>query len=222
VRLTIRDTGGGIPSDILPKIFDPYFTTKPGGTGLGLASVYSIITRHGGTMNVASEVGRGTEFVICLPAADQAALHEQHENIATGSSCFNAARVLVMDDEPMITEVATMMLSDLGCLSDACGDGAEAVILYKAARESGNPYDIVILDLTVPGGMGGLETARQIRKFDPDATLIVSSGYSQDAVMADFREQGFSGAVMKPYSMDMMSNELARVLKDQQLRHSRV
>lgn len=210
VRLTIRDTGVGIPPDILPKVFDPYFSTKQGGSGLGLASVYSIVTRHGGSVNVSSEAGHGTEFVICLPAAAELAPQEQ-DNVFTHSGSCSDERILVMDDELMIIDVASIMLSELGFTVDTCCNGAEAVERYKAALEQGIPYDFVILDLTVPGGMGGLEAGRRIRDMDSNATMIVSSGYSHDAVMADLHDHGFAGAVMKPYSIDTLIKELNRV-----------
>ncbi len=210
VRLKIRDTGVGIPPDILPKVFDPYFSTKQGGSGLGLASVYSIVTRHGGSVTVSSEAGHGTEFVICLPAAAELAPQEQDDVFTHSGSC-GAERILVMDDEEMIIDVASIMLSELGFTVDTCSNGAEAVARYKAALEQGMPYDFVILDLTVPGGMGGLEAGRRIREMDPNATMIVSSGYSHDAVMADLHDHGFAGAVMKPYSIDTLIKELNRV-----------
>jgi CheY-like chemotaxis protein len=117
-----------------------------------------------------------------------------------------------MDDEEVIRDVASMILAEMGCGVETCRDGNEAVELYRRALEQGKRYDAVILDLTIPGGMGCLDAATQIRSLDPGATLIVSSGYSQDAVMADFQSYGFSGSVMKPYSMDTMCNELARVM----------
>jgi len=212
VRLSIRDSGCGISPDILQKIFDPYFTTKPEGTGLGLASAYSIVKRHGGSINVSSEVGNGAEFVICLPAicstnpVEPETIAEEQLETSVGG------RVLVMDDEPMIVDLVCMMLAELGCSVDTCADGREAVSLYQAALEQGEPYDVVILDLTVPGGMGGEEACRRIRATDPRATLIVSSGYSQDSVLADFRRYGFSGSVMKPYAMKSLFDEFKRVM----------
>jgi PAS domain S-box-containing protein len=211
VRISIRDTGSGIPADILPRIFDPYFSTKSEGTGLGLASVYSIIARHGGSITVSSEPGCGTEFKLRLPAVTKPVSGKQ-ANDGAGPGTGLPMRVLIMDDEEMIREVAVMMLSEIGCSADACGNGREAVALYQAAIDRNAPYDAVILDLTVPGGMGGLEAAGLIKSIDPLATLIVSSGYSQDAVTADFRAHGFSGAVMKPYSMEMFTAELGRIV----------
>jgi signal transduction histidine kinase/CheY-like chemotaxis protein len=215
VRVTVRDSGGGIAPDVLAKVFDPYFTTKAHGSGLGLASVHSIITRHGGTVHVSSEIGRGTEFVLCLPAAEKTAPQEQGDSPARADKSA-AEHVLVMDDEAMIVEVISMMLDELGCTVDACSDGSEAVTCYQAAFDSGKRYDVVILDLTVPGGMGGVEAARRIKMIDPSATLIVSSGYSHDTAMADYRGHGFSGQVMKPYTMERLSEELGRVLRQQE------
>lgn len=208
VRIIIKDSGVGIPPDILSKVFDPYFTTKTGGSGLGLASVYSIVKRHGGRVDVASEVGHGTEFEIYLPAAagKEADRHEAATVNQVGEDSIG--RILVMDDEEMIIEVVSMMLTELGGIVDTCCDGAEAVEMYRNAFERGTPYDAVILDLTIPGGMGGLEAARQIRALNPKAALIVSSGYSQDAVISDYHEHGFCGAVMKPYAIETLIDEL--------------
>lgn len=163
-------------------------------------------------MNVSSEIGQGTEFVICLPAAEGATASPQEAVDAVLSGTAMSGRVLIMDDEEMILDVASMMLFELGCDVDTCKSGSEAVERYQSVLESGGAYDAVILDLTVPGGMGGLEAARVIRALDPHATLIVSSGYSHDAILADFREHDFSGAVMKPYSMDALNEELIRVM----------
>jgi len=211
VCISISDSGDGIPDEILPRIFDPYFSTKAEGTGLGLASVYSIVTRHGGSVTVSSEAGCGSEFVVRLPAAAHPPALEQVDDEQHSGSC-PINRVLVMDDEAMIRDVASLMLSEMGCGVDTCADGREALVLYRAALSGPAPYDAVILDLTVPGGMGGLETAERILALDPLAVLIVSSGYSQDAVSADFSSHGFSGAVMKPYTMEMFSAELGRVV----------
>lgn len=214
VRLTVKDTGIGIAPDQLARVFDPYFTTKKSGTGLGLASVYSIVTRHGGTVTVSSQLGVGSQFVICLPAAADLPAPET-DNCEIGSAGrISGRRVLVMDDEELIRDVVFMMLSELGCLPDQCSDGSAAVELYRAALEQGRPYDAVILDLTVPGGMGGLEAARQIRMLNGNARLLVSSGYCNDAVAAELNRHGFSGAVMKPYTLKTLSDELGRILSE--------
>lgn len=216
VRIWLRDTGVGMSADTISQVFDPYFTTKPGGTGLGLASVYSIVTRHGGTVTVSSQPGCGTEFVITLPATAEKPTQAQGDTAPCCGSCI-AERVLVMDDEEMILDVATLMLGEQGCAVDTCNDGAEAVERYRAALEQGTPYDAVILDLTVPGGMGGLEASRLIRAMDPLALLIVSSGYSSDSVMAEYPDHGFCGAIMKPYTIESLTNELGRVITERRL-----
>lgn len=212
VRVTVRDTGIGITPDQLTKIFDPYFTTKQSGSGLGLASVYSIVTRHGGTVTVSSQPGGGAEFVLCLPAAGESAAPQADQREVSTAAVPAGRRVLVMDDEEIIRDVASMMLAELGCLTELCGDGGSAVELYRQTLEQGEPYDLAILDLTVPGGMGGLEAARRIREIDPDARLLVSSGYSNDAVTVDLERYGFCGAIMKPYTLKTLADELGRVL----------
>jgi PAS domain S-box-containing protein len=212
VRLTVRDTGVGIPAGLLPRIFDPYFTTKKTGSGLGLASVYSIVTRHGGTVKVSSRPGTGTEFVVCLPAICESPAVEADDRTGVDDGMVAGRRILVMDDEEMIRDVVSMMLSELGCEAILCSEGRCAVDMYRIALEQGTPYDAVILDLTVPGGMGGVEAARLIREMDADARLLVSSGYSNDAVISDLGRYGFSGAVMKPYTLENLLDELGRIL----------
>jgi PAS domain S-box-containing protein len=209
VAITIRDGGCGIPRENIGRIFDPYFTTKEGGTGLGLASVHSIVRRHGGSIEVSSTPGEGTEFLIRLPAAqvtDAPSPVDAGPAIATGSG-----RILVMDDEPMISSLARMMLDDLGYSAETCADGAEAVERYRDAMAAGEPFRAAILDLTVPGGLGGREAAERILAIDPGATLIVSSGYSSDPVLSAHAEYGFRGVIAKPYAIETLAAELARL-----------
>ncbi len=214
VRVSVADQGTGIAPEHLARIFDPYFTTKSTGSGLGLASVYSIIQRHGGMVTAISEPGWGSTFALLVPAAKEPAggsgIQEQDVSPAEG-----AGRILIMDDEEMIREMAVSMLGELGYEADACECGTAAVALHAASLEKKNPYTAIILDLTVPGGMGGREVAALVREVDPDVPLIVSSGYSGDAVVAGYQSYGFSGVVTKPYTQCEMAGELSRVLGEQ-------
>ncbi len=203
--LTIADTGKGIPADVLPRIFDPYFSTKSkaGNSGLGLATVRSIVKKHNGHIEVESQVGQGTTFRIWLPAAN----HDMTPAPAPSakSSAHLPARVLVMDDEDVIRRVAGRMLALAGHEAVFAADGAEAVRAYVAARQAGRPFDIVIFDLTVPGGMGGKDALQELLKVDPDIRALASSGYSSDPVMANPRAYGFRTSLPKPYDIpDLM------------------
>ena len=209
LRLEITDTGCGIAPEHLSRIFEPFFTTKEGGTGLGLATVYSIIRKHRGHIAVDSAAGRGTTFRVWLPAAQtQAATAENDAGLLTPIR----GRVLFMDDEEPIRIVTKALLDRLGLEATLTADGGEAVREYAAARISGRPYDLVVVDLTVPGGMGGAEAMREILKLDPAARGIVSSGYSSDPVMANFRAHGFRGSVPKPYRIADFARTLREVL----------
>ncbi|MBL0225229.1 MAG: PAS domain S-box protein [Geobacteraceae bacterium] len=210
VRITCTDQGCGITPEILKKIFDPYFTTKPCGSGLGLASAHSIINKHGGRISVCSAPGQGTTFELLLPASPEKPSSANAAETGTLVVEGGEQSVLVMDDEDMIRDLASALLEELGCRVTACSSGEEAIDLYRAAYEAGTRFRAVIMDLTIPGGMGGKETARSILDIDPSARLIVSSGYSTDPVMADCREFGFCGAVFKPYA----AGDLAAVLKE--------
>ncbi|QWV98700.1 ABC transporter substrate-binding protein [Geomonas nitrogeniifigens] len=207
VRLDFRDEGCGISEIDQKKIFDPYFTTKASGTGLGLASTHSIVTRHGGVILVDSTPGRGATFTIYLPSLGESAADLVREQ-ETDESPAGGGSVVVMDDEELIRDLACAMLVQLGYHATACCDGAEAVELYRAALERGEGYDAVIMDLTIPGGMGGKEAAQRILELDPEARLIVSSGYSNDPIMSDYKKHGFSATLEKPYTV----KEIARVL----------
>ena len=209
VRISIRDYGRGIPADVLPRIFDPYFTTRAGGNGLGLATAYSIVARHDGHLSVASQPGRGTVFTIELPASLESPAPEAPKvsEVQTGTG-----RVLAMDDEEALRKLLDVVLSSLGYEVQTARDGAQAVALYEAAKAAGQGFDAVLLDLTVGGGMGGIEAAAILKGMDPAAKLIVSSGYSDTAAMSDFRRYGFDAVIPKPWTPAQMSEVLQRVL----------
>lgn len=213
VRITLADEGCGISETDLTKIFDPYFSTKKAGRGLGLASVYSIVKRHGGHIGVSSTVNGGTTFKIYLPSTGSPYVKQQTAETAQMSGEHEGGSLLVMDDEKIIRDLATEMFTHLGYQVTTCAGGEEAISLYQAARESGRPFSAVIMDLTIPGGMGGQEAAQHILALDPEALLIVSSGYSNDPIMADFRNFGFSGAVAKPYNVSEFGQVMSRVLQ---------
>ncbi len=213
VNIIFSDQGCGISKENLHKIFDPYFTTKPTGTGLGLASAHSIITRHGGHISVQSTIGVGTSFNILLPASD-AQDSEQDKNLTLPILPENMDKtILVMDDEEMIRSVAIEILGELGYAVSSCINGEEAIQMYRDTMQAGKPFAAVIMDLTIPGGMGGKEAAEQILVIDPQACLIVSSGYSDNAVMAECKEHGFAGVLPKPYKATELAQLLNSVIK---------
>ena len=207
VRLCIRDHGIGIPQEHLDKIFDPYFTTKPRGHGLGLATSYSIVDRHGGHITAAS--GDGATFVILLPASIAPA---KAPAAATAAPTRGTGRVLVMDDEEIIRFVARGSLEILEYTFAGAADGDEAIRLYSEALAAGDPFRAVIMDLTVPGGMGGLQALERIRELDPGVRAIASSGYSFDQVMGDYERAGFRGVLQKPYDVNDLSRALQQAL----------
>jgi len=211
VRITFVDEGCGIPPENLKRIFDPYYSTKASGTGLGLASAYSIISKHGGCIDATSLVGKGTTFTLYLPSTGS--VYQGKESASQQTyDMKSGAHILVMDDEELIRNLAADMLTHLGYQVKTCADGAEAISLYRAARESGEPYSAVIMDLTVPGGMGGAEAAKGILEIDPQARLIVSSGYSNDAIMSEYQSHGFCAAVAKPYKVEDVGQLLGAAL----------
>ncbi len=209
VKIVIADRGIGIPEEHLPKIFNPFFTTKAKGTGLGLATSYSIIKRHDGRISVDSRLGGGTTVSIYLPAS-----RKPMSSIPGGDSRAIAGkgRVLVMDDEEMVREVAVAILDAIGYEGCAVKDGAEAVASYVEAMKAGIPFHIVILDLTIPGGMGGKEAVRKLLDIDPGAKVIVSSGYSQDPILSRYRDYGFSGVIAKPYQVGELGKAIRLLL----------
>ncbi len=210
VKISIRDHGIGIPQENITKIFDPYFTTKDKGSGLGLATSYSIIKKHNGHIDVDTKKGKGTTFTIYLLASKNIPLPAE---IQSEKQDMGQGRVLVMDDEAEIREVASEMLRHCGYDVMVARDGDEAFKLYTKEKKAGNPFDVIILDLTVPGGMGGMKVMELLRKADPDVKVIVSSGYANDPLMAQYKKHGFKGAIGKPYRMKELSDVIARVMK---------
>jgi PAS domain S-box-containing protein len=206
VKISIQDEGIGISADHLSKIFDPYFTTKQKGSGLGLATAYSIIKNHHGHIAVESKIEQGTTFDVYLPASDQKLSQQQEEVVGLTSG---KGKILIMDDDPMVRNVLGKMLLTLGYEVQLAEDGMKAIEFYTRAQDSGNLFATVILDLTVPGGMEGKEVMDRLMKIDPQVKAIVSSGYSDDPVMANFQEYGFSDVIAKPYKI----SELDKVLK---------
>jgi PAS domain S-box-containing protein len=211
VAVTVRDHGHGIARENLSRIFEPYFTTKSSGSGLGLATTYSIVKNHHGVIDVESTEGAGTTFSVYLPASLAPAAPDGHPAKPLPQKAANG-RILVMDDDELIRETVGVLLDMLGYQADAADDGDRALTMYRQAQESGAPYDAVIMDLTIPGGKGGKDTIQQLLDIDPHARAIVSSGYSTDAVMANYARHGFAGIVVKPYTIDELGAELQRVL----------
>jgi PAS domain S-box-containing protein len=210
VSIAITDQGVGIARENLARIFDPFFTTKQGGSGLGLATSYSIIKKHEGSLSVESEVGKGATFFITLPASKKKI--KSQRSVESKKSTIGAGKILVMDDKEILRELAHEILTGLGYQVGLASDGAETIRLYRDAQQAGQPFDLVIMDLTVPGGMGGKDAIKALLEIDPDVKAIVSSGYSHDAVMSDYQQYGFCAVLVKPYRMEELRKILARVL----------
>ena len=211
IEISVEDQGTGIPQEHLQRIFDPFFTTKQAGSGLGLATSYSIIEKHRGHITVESRMGVGTTFHIYLPASPEGVLVEAEEE---KKPIMGEGRILVMDDEKHVRDTAASMLSSIGYEVITAIDGVEAMEIYKEAMTSDSPFAAVIMDLTVPGGMGGEETIQRLMEMAPGARAIVSSGYSSDPILANFREYGFMGFIPKPYRIQELSEVLHRVIAD--------
>ena len=210
VKIKVRDQGIGIPPDYLPKIFDPYFSTKQKGSGLGLATAYSIIKNHDGYMTVESGLGKGTTFFIYLAGSSK-----KVKSPSKGLSSRlhrGKGRILVMDDDAGVREVAGKILKHLGYEAVFAVDGTEAIDKYQSARGAGRPFDLVIMDLTIPGGMGGKEAFQALREIEPNTRAIVSSGYADDPIMTHYRKYGFRGVIKKPYKVDSFSDVIHKVL----------
>ncbi len=210
VKITVEDSGIGIPKEHLAKIFDPYFTTKHRGSGLGLSTAYSIIKNHGGFIDVESELGKGSRFHIYIPASEKRA--EKRKTVAQQLEKVSKGRVLIMDDEAIIRIAAGRALTRMGYDVEYATDGEEAIELYTKAREESRAFDLVIMDLTIPGEMGGREAIVRLMEIDPDVKAIVSSGYSDDPVMGEFKKYGFRGVVAKPYDIGELIEILNKVM----------
>jgi CheY-like chemotaxis protein len=211
VEIAIRDSGRGMTAETLEHIFDPYFTTKDHGTGLGLAVAYSVLQRHGGLLRAESQLGAGSSFFIYLPAEETG---PQVESEPTVPRKVRAAtgRVLVMDDEPRLRDLLADCLVALGCRVETAADGAEAIAAYRQAMQKGQPFDVVILDLTVRGGMGGVETVTHLRELNPEVQAIASSGYADDPVMSNFGRYGFVAALNKPFRFAMLARTVRNIV----------
>lgn len=210
ISVLVKDSGTGIPAENIHKIFDPYFSTKKDGHGLGLAVTYSIIKNHNGYISVQSEIGIGTTFSVYLPASKEQPLRsftEKEEHV------HGKGRILIMDDDKTIQKVAGAMLEKIGYSVAIAHDGSEALMLYSKEKDSSNPFDAVIIDLTVPGGMGGRETIEKLLEIDPAVNAIVSSGYYTDPIMANFTEYGFKAVLPKPYEINQLSKGLQEIIR---------
>jgi signal transduction histidine kinase/ActR/RegA family two-component response regulator len=213
IRISIKDNGIGIPKHYLPRIFDPYFTTKDKGSGLGLAASYSIVRNHGGMIDVKSETGKGSTFSIYLPALDT-----EEQIIRPAPEAATAVRkgtILLMDDEKLIRDIVGVMLKALGHRVEFALNGEEALDKYQGALSSGRRFDIVILDLTIRGSMGGEETIQKLLEIDPDVKAIVSSGYADSSAISEYTKCGFKACLAKPYQVDTLRNMLDGLLNDQ-------
>jgi CheY-like chemotaxis protein len=210
VKISVADQGHGIPEAHLPKIFDPFFTTKERGRGLGLATSFSIVKRHGGQIHVDSEVGVGTTAHVYLPATKGKPSVEPR---AEDRAIQREGKILLIDDEEIVRVSARRTLERFGYEVEVATDGTHGIQLYEAAMHGGRPFDVVILDLTIPGGMGGKEAIGRLTEIDPGAKVIVSSGYSDDPAMSRHREYGFSGVLIKPYVAEDLAEAIHQVLK---------
>lgn len=210
VKITIRDHGHGIENNTLDKIFDPYFTTKQKASGLGLTTAYYIIKNHNGYITVASDIGKGSTFCIYLPASEKETVTGQIEelNIFTGRG-----KILIMDDNDTVRKTIGKMLTKLGYTVELSKEGSETIELYEKAKKQNQGFDAVVMDLTIPGGIGGKEAVKRLLEIDPKAKVIVSSGYSDDPIISKHKEYGFTDVVTKPYTLEKLSEVLHKVLK---------
>ncbi len=223
IKIIVQDEGCGIDNALLDRVFDPYFTTKGTGNGLGLAVAYSIIKKHGGHISAASESGKGACFTVLLPACMEKKPNGSEKNADNLSAVKkigknntgkgHTAKILIMDDDETIQMVASAMLAAIGFSSESASDGEHALNMYRKSLDNGDPFDAIIMDLTIPGGMGGEEAVKKVLLMDPKARIIVSSGYADDPVMANYAEYGFKGIITKPYTIGNLKIVMEDVLK---------
>jgi len=209
VKIEFQDQGIGISEKHLSQIFDPYFSTKQKGSGLGLASTFSIIQRHQGYITVQSQLDNGTCFTIFLPASTTR--HAKTDKLELQASHAGHGKILIMDDDESILKMAGRLIKRMGYDPAFAIDGSQAIRMYSEALQSEAPFDIVILDLTVPGGMGGAKVIPELLKIDPDVTAIVSSGYSNDPVMSNYQQYGFKAVIPKPYTKNQLEKVLSKI-----------
>jgi two-component system, cell cycle sensor histidine kinase and response regulator CckA len=216
VKISVADRGHGISPDDMQHIFDPYFTTRQGKVGLGLSIAYSIIRSHGGVITVESERGKGSAFDIFLPASTEKVVREA----LPAKQRHAGIKILLVDDEAVVRNVGNRILSKLGYdRIEFASEGLEALKKYQEAMESGSPYDSVIIDLTLPGEMGGKEVVKALHKLDPKANILVSSGYFNDPILTDFRRYGIKGVLAKPYQLEEMEMMLRESPHHQGITH---
>ncbi|MDQ6861235.1 MAG: response regulator [Verrucomicrobiota bacterium] len=210
LEISINDRGPGVPEELTTKIFDPYFTTKPTASGLGLAISYSIVKKHGGLLLLENTSAQGSTFTFYLPASDAKSTTEERNGTLVAAAARSQRRVLVMDDEPAIRDLTSQLLATLGYQVTAVPDGVEAIKTYERALRRGENYQAVILDATVRGGLGGIATIERLRELDPQVNAIICSGYSDEAALSEFLDYGFRGALPKPFTRGDLDQALKR------------
>lgn len=213
IKITMRDEGEGIPKEYIDRVFDPYFTTKEAGSGLGLATVFSVIHKHNGYIDINSAIDHGTTFTFYLPASDEQQLQKYTQTRTENLLSKRALSILVMDDEKPIREIISELLEKAGFSVETVEDGQQAIDRYSEKMAAGKPFDAVIMDLTIPGGMGGKEAVKSILAIDPRANVVVSSGYADDPIVANYTDYGFKGTAIKPYSINTLRETLVSVLQ---------
>ena len=218
VRIDFEDNGTGIPEAIRSRVFDPYFTTKSAGSGLGLATAFAICRNHGGTLTFETRDGVGTTFSAYFPATTEAPAPPAPRS---AESPDGSGRILVLDDEPLVRKILTRMLSQWGFDVEDAADGQVAVERYLERQREGRPFDLLIMDLTIPGGMGGRQAITEILRHDPRARAIVASGYSDDPTMANYREAGFLAALAKPFQREELAEVVNTVLGSERMTQAR-